>query len=269
MELSRRDVLKLGLLGSAALYLPVERLARAEGNGSLTTLPAPFTREFRRPPDIDLRGGSPVTLTMKPQQVDVLGPGFPTTELWTYTGPNNEINPTIHTQKGTPVEITQVNGLPPRHPQLGYESWTSVHLHGSPSLPQYDGYANDVIKPGQRKTYTYPNAEGGRTLWYHDHAVHRTDANAYFGLAAQYHLHDGVEDASGIPTGSFEYPLTIRDAAFQGNGALLFDDHSQSSLMGDVILANGVPWPVLAVQKRRYRFRLLNASLSRSYLLSL
>ena len=39
--------------------------------------------------------------------------------------------------------------------------------------------------------------------------------------------------------------------------------------MGDVILANGMPWPVMPVTKRRYRFRLLNASLSRSFKLSL
>jgi FtsP/CotA-like multicopper oxidase with cupredoxin domain len=39
--------------------------------------------------------------------------------------------------------------------------------------------------------------------------------------------------------------------------------------MGDVILVNGVPWPVLPVHKRRYRFRVLNASISRSFNLSL
>ena len=32
-----------------------------------------------------------------------------------------------------------------------------------------------------------------------------------------------------------------------------------------MILVNGVPWPVMQVQRRVYRFRMLNASISRSY----
>jgi FtsP/CotA-like multicopper oxidase with cupredoxin domain len=78
-----------------------------------------------------------------------------------------------------------------------------------------------------------------------------------------------MEARSGIPTGAFESPLTIRDASFAADGSFLYDDNSQSSLMGDVILVNNVPWPKLSVQKRRYRFRVLNASISRPYQLSL
>ena len=40
-------------------------------------------------------------------------------------------------------------------------------------------------------------------------------------------------------------------------------------MFGDVILVNGVPWPLMRVQRRKYRFRLLNASISRAYNLSL
>jgi spore coat protein A len=40
-------------------------------------------------------------------------------------------------------------------------------------------------------------------------------------------------------------------------------------VMGDVILVNGAPWPVLEVATRRYRFRLLNASNARRYQLRL
>jgi FtsP/CotA-like multicopper oxidase with cupredoxin domain len=49
----------------------------------------------------------------------------------------------------------------------------------------------------------------------------------------------------------------------------MWDDNDQSSLMGDLILVNGVPWPVMSVHKRRYRFRILNAAISRSFNLSL
>jgi FtsP/CotA-like multicopper oxidase with cupredoxin domain len=46
---------------------------------------------------------------------------------------------------------------------------------------------------------------------------------------------------------------------------LIYDDNSQSSVQGDVILVNGRPWPVMQVEPRKYRFRVLNASVSRSY----
>src|SRR4051794_10926203 len=278
MQLSRRDLLKLGLLGGASMYLPMERIARTKDFRSLTKLPTPFTYPFAKPAEIDLRaaanGGRAITkleMTMREVDVPLLGPSpaWRKTPLWAYTGPRGEINPTIHVDKGQPVEITHVNGLPETHPQHGYESWTSVHLHGSASKPQYDGYASDVIKPGERKEYAYPNMQGARTLWYHDHGVHRTARNAYAGLAAQYHLHDDMEADSGIPTGAYDAPLIIRDALFAQDGTLLWDDNDRSSFMGDVILVNGVPWPVMDVQKRRYRFRVLNASISRSFNLSL
>jgi bilirubin oxidase len=49
---------------------------------------------------------------------------------------------------------------------------SSVHLHGSPSRAPFDGWAEDLILPGQYKDYYYPNGQSARMLWYHDHAVH-------------------------------------------------------------------------------------------------
>ena len=40
-------------------------------------------------------------------------------------------------------------------------------------------------------------------------------------------------------------------------------------MYGDVILVNGVPWPNMQVEPRQYRFRILNASVSRSFELAL
>jgi spore coat protein A, manganese oxidase len=50
---------------------------------------------------------------------------------------------------------------------------------------------------------------------------------------------------------------------------LFFDDQAQHSVMGEVITVNGVPWPRMEVANRKYRFRVLNASISRSYRLAL
>jgi FtsP/CotA-like multicopper oxidase with cupredoxin domain len=144
--------------------------------------------------------------------------------------------------------------------------WTSTHLHGMPSEPQYDGYAGDNTMPGGNwKDYKYPNSCEARTLWYHDHGVHHTAENVYMGLAAQYHLTDDVEGALPIPKGEYDVPLMLSDVAFAENGALLWDDDGHSGVYGDVILVNGVPWPNMKVARRKYRFRVLNASVARGY----
>ena len=59
--------------------------------------------------------------------------------------------------------------------------------------------------------------------------------------------------------------MIVRDAMFATDGTLIYDDNSESGVYGDVPLINGVPWPLMEVEPRIYRFRILNASVSRSY----
>ena len=56
---------------------------------------------------------------------------------------------------------------------------------------------------------------------------------------------------------------------FSANGEFRYDDAGHTGLWGDVVLVNGVPWPNLKVKKRQYRFRVLNASISRGYRLQM
>ena len=57
---------------------------------------------------------------------------------------------------------------------------------------------------------------------------------------------------------------------FAADGKFMYDDEGHSGLYGDVILVNGVPWPNAEGRaKRKYRFRILNASLSRGLRLQL
>ncbi|HKH11464.1 MAG TPA: multicopper oxidase family protein [Rubrobacter sp.] len=277
-KMTRGDMLKLSVLGGAALMLPLERRARTQlavaDRIPESRLPKPFQVPFAVPPVLrPVRKGGKTDyyqITMRANKVPIL-PGFPKTEIWGYNGITP--GPTIKVMQGREAVVRQINRLPRRHPSLGYESWTSVHLHGSASLPQYDGYAEDVTYPGEFKDYRYPNNQNARTLWYHDHGVHHTAENAYMGLAAQYHLHDEQELSLPIPHGKYDVPLTIKDAIFGTDGQLIFDDGSSrgghDSLMGDVVLANGAPWPVMKVERRKYRFRILNASISRGYDLAL
>ena len=52
--------------------------------------------------------------------------------------------PTVHVERGTRVVAKVRNRLPEVHPMFGHRFATSTHLHGNPSLPEYDGYASDL-----------------------------------------------------------------------------------------------------------------------------
>ena len=268
MELTRRDMLKMSLLGSAALAFPLERVARTQ----LTVanrlpedqIPAPFQAPFVVPPVARPVHKDATTdyyeMTMKQGYPEII-PGLKT-EVWGYEGLTP--GPTIVAQRGRKVVVRHKNQISnPAHKH------TSVHLHGNASLPQYDGYANDTTAPGEFKDYHYPNEQDARTLWYHDHGVHATAQNAYMGCAAFYISHDELEQSLPIPKGKYDVPLVIRDAVLATNGQLIFDQTERSSLFGDIILTNGVPWPVMKVERRKYRFRVLNGSISRGFNLAL
>jgi spore coat protein A, manganese oxidase len=273
MSLTRRDVLKTGLFASAALALPLNRVVNAKSALSsrmaASKLPKPFTTPFAAPPVAVPVFQDATTdyyqMTMKAVQAEIV-PGFKTT-FYSYDG--FVPGPTIKVNQGRKTVVRHINGLPSQHSSLKYEPWTSVHLHGSASLPQFDGYASDITRPGQYKDYHYPNFQQARTLWYHDHGVHHTAENAYHGCAAQYHMFDPLEQSLAIPHGEFDVPLVLHDAMFNNDGSLLFTLENQSGLWGDVILVNGRPWPAMKVKRRKYRFRVLDASISRSYNLSL
>ena len=276
MNLSRRDVLKaagLGAVGVAgATVLPWNGLVDAQAQSRLAprNMPKPFRTRFTVPPVL-----KPVATRMDPDGVPVrlfsvnerpfkarILPNGLTTTLWGYNGITP--GPTIHATTGHRSILRVRNHLPMNNPILGTPTTTSTHLHGSPSLPQYDGYASDLTPPGFFKNYLYPNTEQAVSLWYHDHGVDHTSENVYMGLAAQYLIHDDFERRV-LPQCEFDVPLTVRDALFRADGELGFQTNSEFSLFGDVILMNGRPWPVMRVKRRIYRFRMLAATISRSW----
>lgn len=275
MELSRRNLLQAGGIGALALGGMVAPWRGTVLAASVSTLdqkllPRPYRRPFALPPSMtpaatgvdDDGPWASYVIREQAAALNVLPSGVATVG-YGYGG--SIPGPTIHVEKGTRVIAKVRNRLPARHPLFGHEFVTSTHLHGCPSLPEYDGYASDLTRPGHSKTYHWPSAyTEARTLWYHDHAVHTTAQNVYTGLVGQYHVHDAAE-RDLLPRGRFDVPLTVSDVMFAADGSLAFDDRDHSGLWGDVVLVNGVPWPVLPVQRRVYRFRMLNASVARSY----
>ena len=259
-RITRREALKLGALASgSSLLLSVALGYRGYTAGIGSPKVKPFTLPFRVPPVLQPVRSDATTdyyeLKMCKASIEIL-PGKQTL-IWGYNGifPG----PTIKQRQDRQSVIRFINDL---------GTSTSVHLNGMASLPQYDGYAQDLTPPGYYKDYIYPNNRAA-TMWYHDHAIHETAHNVYMGLAGMYLVQDDLELDLPLPKGDYDVPLFLMDKIFADNGEQIFDDQGKTSLMGDVITVNGVQWPRMEVANRKYRFRLLNGSISRAYNLAL
>jgi FtsP/CotA-like multicopper oxidase with cupredoxin domain len=80
-----------------------------------------------------------------------------------------------------------------------------------------------------------------------------------------YILHDPKEDVLNLPSGIYDVPMVLSSKQYNFDGSLFSPAAETTSLYGDVIHVNGQPWPYLKVEPRKYRFRFLDASISRSF----
>jgi spore coat protein A len=228
---------------------------------------------------------------------DANGLPLPTT-VWGYGLPGSATypGPTIEARHGVAVDVRWLNNLPSEHllpvdttihrahPQLGGVP-AVVHLHGGHSEAASDGHPEAWFTPGFLETgpdfvkeiYHYDNDNEAATLWYHDHALGITRLNVYAGLAGFYFVRDANEqalrEAGVLPDVAFEREIVFQDRMFAADGQLYFPSEPEESgqpevsvlpeFFGDFIVVNGVVWPYLEVEPRKYRFRLLNGCDSR------
>ena len=118
------------------------------------------------------------------------------------------------------------------------------------------------------------------TMWAHDHRFFFTAENVYKGMLMMINyyssrdrgneaLSDGVN--LRLPSGSqldwgnidFDVNLIISDAALDPEGQLFFDIFTTDGMIGDIPLVNSTYAPYMEVLPRKYRFRILAASMSR------
>ncbi len=209
---------------------------------------------------------------------------LPPTKLWGYGG--SSPGPTIETRSGRGVLVDWANNLPATHllpidhNLHGAEADKPdvrcvVHVHGARTPPESDGYPEAWYAPGNSRTYYYPNQQEPALLWYHDHAMGITRLNIYAGLFGLFVVRDKFEDALNLPAGPYEIPLVICDRSFRQDGRLDYlvsgipDAPWVPEAPGEAMLVNGKLFPYLNVEPRKYRFRVLNASNSRFFRLSL
>jgi spore coat protein A len=295
--MTRRSL--LGIFAGAAIGVPF--LSGLRGSTSTGTvlrsqlpLPRPFTLPLTIPPVLAPARTDASTdyyeITQRASTVEIL-PGMGTT-VWGYNG--TFPGPTIVSRSGRRAVVTHRNELPVP---------VVVHLHGGRTPPEHDGYPTDLLLPvsadaatsahyahhdhgadvthGQRD-YVYPLQQRAATLWYHDHRMDFTGASVWRGLAGFHLVHDAEEEALPLPRGDRDLPLMIADRAFAADGSLHYPSLDPTLLttpgvsepygagvLGDVILVNGVPWPLAEVSAVRHRLRLLNASNARRYRVAL
>jgi FtsP/CotA-like multicopper oxidase with cupredoxin domain len=204
--------------------------------------------------------------------------------------------PTIVSRYGTPIVVRRFNELVPDGSGFGSPE-VSTHLHNNHSGPDSDGGPCDPVFtrfffPGQFYDYFYTMARAGfdtdefratggdvretlGTLWYHDHRVDHTAENVYKGLAGSHNFFnefDTGNEGTGFRLPSFpqfDIPLFLADKLFTPEGELCFDTFDFDGVIGDKYTVNGRIQPFFEVQKRRYRFRIVDGGPSRFYQLFL
>jgi FtsP/CotA-like multicopper oxidase with cupredoxin domain len=124
------------------------------------------------------------------------------------------------------------------------------------------------------------------TMWYHDHRFFYTAENVYKGSAGMINYYSGPDRGNEVitdgvnlklPSGKlldwgnidFDVNLMVSDAATKNNGELFFDIFTTDGFLGDMLLVNHQYAPYFNVLPRKYRFRILNACMSRFVRLAL
>lgn len=162
-------------------------------------------------------------------------------------------------------------------------------MHGGNNEADSDGYpeawfTQNYSETGSawiKKTYTYSNDQEAATLWYHDHTFGLTHLNIYAGLAGVYLLRDDNEnnliESNILPSGPYEQELLLQDRTFTADGQLYIPTDTETAnapensltpeFFGNFMMVNGMAWPKLDVEPRKYRFELVNGTDSRTYIL--
>lgn len=182
-----------------------------------------------------------------------------------------------------PVDTSIHWAMPDNWPACGVP--LTAHVHGGHSESASDGLPDSWYTPGFAQTgpgwvkevLHYDNDQEAATVWYHDHVLGMTRLNVYAGLAGFFLVRDDNEDAliadGLLPTGPYEIEMAIQDKMFTADGALYYpstpdvegapNPSHMPEMFGDVMLVNSKAWPVLDVEPRQYRFRIVNGCDSR------
>ena len=122
--------------------------------------------------------------------------------------------------------------------------------------------------------------------WFHDHMFSFTSQNVYKGMAGMFNIYSALDRGNEaindgvnlrLPSGTaksfgnldYDVNLLVADKAWDQNGQLFFDIFDTDGFLGDVMTVNLAFKPFFEVERRKYRFRILNGASSRFFKFSL
>ncbi len=202
--------------------------------------------------------GATIDITAQPGELNIVGPDFPATSVWTFNG--SVPGQLIRVRHGEVVDATVHNALTVP---------TSVHWHGIRLPNEMDGVAGltqAAIPPDSSFHYRFTPPDAG-TYWYHSHvmAYEQVGRGLYGPL---------IIDEPAPPQVDRDLIWMIDDWRLADDASIIDNfgsghDRSHAGRIGNVPTVNGRFRDVVPVQRgERIRLRLINASNARNFALS-
>jgi FtsP/CotA-like multicopper oxidase with cupredoxin domain len=187
--------------------------------------------------------------------------GFP--EFWFTADPSAPANG-LGGPRGNQVVYQYPNQQP------GTTLWYHDHSLGITRLNVYTGQEGFffIREPDLDERLNLPGTEEGRGQRGGDHR------NGWNGYGSHQRGESGQNEHDDELKRPYEIPLMIADRMFNSDGSLSYINaynvpgtpyhpNLAPEFFGDFIVVNGMAWPYLNVEPRKYRFRVLNASNAR------
>lgn len=163
---------------------------------------------------------------------------------------------TFEAERNVPVRIKWKNML---------SEPVSIYLHGGDKPLHHN------------KQRVYLNNREAAAYWYHARRKAGLNRNC-FGIAGIYLIKENKINHKynlkhmDLPGEKYSYPIIIQDCSFYTDGSFVVPGSEAKNpygFFGNMIMVNGKVWPNLNVERRQYRFYIVNASVSRFYNLKL
>ena len=178
-----------------------------------------------------------------------------TLETWGYNG--SHLGPTIRVKRGDTLNFDVSNF---DIPEPITTHWHGLHVPGVD-----DGTGYQKIPMGIHWQPEINIVQQASTNWYHSHIHGRTSEHVYKGLVGMFIIEDENSASLSLPKtyGIDDIPIMVQDKQFNPDGSLAPPQGGR--FLGNTILVNGTLNPVLEVEQKQVRLRLLNGSNARYY----
>lgn len=182
------------------------------------------------------------------------------------SGGKTFLNPALLARRGDEIRVRMVNQL---------DEPTIIHWHGLRNDARNDGNGLILAAPGKTYEYAFKAQDRASMYWYHPHPHGYIPQQVYHGLASLLFIEDedemALRSALDLALGATEIPLVLQDRNFDAQGRLQYEisrEDMVQGFIGERLLVNLTEGPFIQAPRRILRFRILNGSNARTYLLA-